>query len=106
MMHPLASRRLLALALLLSISDAATAGAQQAPAPTASVAVTRADLATRYLLMDAAYAAADSSARLADSTRAVLNRIFDRSTLSFFGGRFAVTAAMMDTAITMADPTY
>lgn len=68
--------------------------------------VTRADLAWRYLLMDGAYSAADSAGTLADSTRASLNRIFDRSTLSFFGGRFAVTAAMMDTAITLANPTY
>lgn len=56
--------------------------------------------------MDAAYAVADSANRLSDSTRATLNRIFDRSTLSFFGGRFATTAAMMDSAITMADPAY
>jgi predicted esterase len=76
--------------------------AAQPPAPT----VTRADLAWRYLLMDAAYAAADSAGTLPDSTRATLNRIFDRSTLSFFSGRFAVTAAMMDTAITLADSRY
>ena len=78
--------------------------AQAAPVP--SPAVSRADLAWRYLLMDAQYAAADSAGRLADSTRAALNRIFDRSTLSFFSGRFAVTAAMMDTAITLANPSY
>ncbi|WP_396223820.1 PHB depolymerase family esterase [Gemmatimonas sp.] len=107
MMNLRSVRRPCAVALLLSITGASTAVAQGAAAATAAPgAVTRADLATRYLLMDAAYAAADSSARLTDSTRAALNRIFDRSTLSFFGGRFAVTAAMMDTAITMADPTY
>lgn len=72
----------------------------------APAVVTRADLAWRYLLMDAAYTTADSAGRLTDSTRVALNRLFDRSTLSFFGGRFATTAAMMDSAITMADPTY
>ncbi|AMW06258.1 hypothetical protein GEMMAAP_18670 [Gemmatimonas phototrophica] len=84
-----------------SLSAAATLSAQNAPAP-----VSRADLAWRYLLMDANYATADSAGRLSDSTRAALNRIFDRSTLSFFGGRFTMTAAMMDTAITMASPSY
>jgi len=83
----------------IALSDAVSA--QPSPAP-----VSRADLAWRYLLMDANYAAADSTGGLADSTRAALNRIFDRSTLSFFGGRFAMTAAMMDTAITMATPSY
>ncbi len=83
---------------------ALTMGTPAGAQPTAST--TRADLAWRYLLMDGAYAAADSMGTLTDSTRATLNRIFDRSTLSFFGGRFAVTAAMMDTAITMANPAY
>ena len=78
-----------------------TAAAQ----PSAPV-VTRADLAWRYLLMDATYAASDSSGRLADSTRAALNRMFDRATLSFFGGKLSMTAAMIDSAITMADPSY
>lgn len=86
-----------AVALLLA---PATAAAQSA-AP-----VTRADLAWRYLAMDAAYATSDSTGRLTDSTKATLNRTFDRSTLSFFGGKFAVTAAMMDSAITLADPSY
>ena len=85
-------------AMMSMLVIAASAQAQQ---PT-----TRADLAWRYLLMDARYATADSTGRLSDSTRAALNRIFDRSTLSFFGGRFAMTAAMMDTAITLADPSY
>jgi predicted esterase len=84
-----------------TLCAATTLSAQSAPA-----SVSRADLAWRYLLMDANYSAADSANRLTDSTRAALNRIFDRSTLSFFGGRFAVTAAMMDTAITMATPSY
>lgn len=89
-------------AVAAAVAAPARPAAAQQPAPT----VTRADLAWRYLLMDAAYAAADSAGTLTDSTRATLNRIFDRSTLSFFGGRFATTAAMMDTAITLASPTY
>ncbi|WP_396215161.1 serine aminopeptidase domain-containing protein [Gemmatimonas sp.] len=101
-----AARRAAAgISLLLGIAAAAPAGAQSPAAP-APATVTRADLAWRYLLMDASYATADSVGRLSDSTRAAINRIFDRSTLSFFGGRFAMTAAMMDTAITMAAPTY
>lgn len=88
------------LALIASTLLAAKASAQGA------TTVTRADLAWRYLLMDERYAAADSAGRLTDSTRASLNRIFDRSTLSFFGGRLAMTATMMDTAITLADPAY
>lgn len=87
-------------ALLLTLAGT-TFGTLQA-----QESVTRADLAWRYLLMDANYSAADSTGRLTDSTRAALNRIFDRSTLSFFGGRFAITAAMMDTAITIASPSY
>lgn len=86
------------------IGSAGSAAAQGGPPSAATVS--RADLAWRYLLMDAQYAAADSTGRLTDSTRATLNRIFDRSTLSFFSGRFAVTAAMMDTAITLANPQY
>lgn len=85
---------------MAALTSGSPAGAQPA------TSTTRADLAWRYLLMDGAYAAADSTGTLTDSTRASLNRIFDRSTLSFFGGRFAVTAAMMDTAITMASPSY
>ena len=90
------------LLLLAAAAPLSLAGAQSPLAgPT-----TRADLAWRYLLMDGAYSAADSMGTLSDSTRAALNRIFDRSTLSFFGGRFATTAAMMDTAITFANPQY
>lgn len=85
---------------MVALAIGVPAGAQPASS------TTRADLAWRYLLMDGAFAAADSAGTLSDSTRATLNRIFDRSTLSFFGGRFAMTAAMMDTAITMASPTY
>jgi predicted esterase len=95
------------LTLLAGCAVPPLAGAQDTAAPSStSATVTRADLAWRYLLMDAAYATADSSNALTDSTRAALNRLFDRSTLSFFGGRFAVTAAMMDSAITMASPSY
>lgn len=90
---------LITAALLTSALRAAAVCAQDAT-------VTRADLATRYLLMDRAYASADSMGRLTDSVRAAANRLFDRSTLSFFGGRFAVTAAIMDSAITLVDPTY
>ncbi|MFY7921905.1 MAG: alpha/beta hydrolase [Gemmatimonas sp.] len=93
------------ISLLLGAAAAAPAGAQS-PATATPATVTRADLAWRYLLMDASYATADSAGQLSDSTRAAINRLFDRSTLSFFGGRFAMTAAMMDTAITMAAPTY
>ncbi len=93
----------MAFAVLSTVGAHRPACAQDVPVP---AAVTRADLAWRYLLMDAAYASADSSGRLADSTRATLNRVFDRSTLSFFGGRFGVTAAIMDTAITLANPGY
>lgn len=88
-------------ALGVSIGATFAASSLQAQSTT-----TRADLAWRYLIMDGAYAAADSTATLSDSTRATLNRIFDRSTLSFFGGRLAATAAMMDTAITLANPAY
>lgn len=87
---------------LAAAAPLSLAGAQSPQAGT----TTRADLAWRYLLMDGAYSAADSAGTLADSTRATLNRIFDRSTLSFFGGRFSTTAAMMDTAITLANPQY
>lgn len=92
------------LSLVLSAGVSPALNAQTTPADTATV--TRADLAWRYLLMDAAYARADSAGTLAAETRAAVNRLFDRSTLSFFGGRFAMTAAMMDSAITLADPAY
>ncbi len=95
-----AARVVIAAGTMATLAMGSPAGAQPASS------TTRADLAWRYLLMDGAYSAADSMGTLADSTRATLNRIFDRSTLSFFGGRFAVTAAMMDTAITLANPTY
>jgi len=73
--------------------------AQQAPA-TASAVIARADLADAYLRMDRAYA----TATLSDSVRALVNRQFDRATLSFFGGRFAAAIATIDsaTAVVMA----
>jgi len=59
----------------------------------------REELAKAYLRMDRAYAAADSAARISDSTRALVNRSFDRATLSFFGGRFAAAVAMIDSSV-------
>lgn len=61
---------------------------------TGAAAITRADLGDAYLRMDRAYA----SATLTDSARATINRQFDRSTLSFFGGRFAAAIAAIDSA--------
>ena len=63
-------------------------------AGTTTPAITRADLGDAYLRMDRAYA----SATLSDSARATVNRQFDRSTLSFFGGRFAAAIAAIDSA--------
>lgn len=54
--------------------------------------VTRADLAAAYLRLDRAYAAAT----LSDSARATINKMFDRSTLSFFAGQFARAVATID----------
>ena len=74
------------------------ASAQSAPVPTpaAGPAITRADLGAAYLRLDKAYA----SATLDDSTRSAINRLFDRSTLSFFAGRFAAAVAGVDSATT------
>ena len=65
--------------------------AQSASAPAAS-AVTRADLAAAYLRLDHVMA----SATLDDSTRASVSRAFDRSTLSFFAGKFAAAVGTID----------
>lgn len=66
---------------------------------TASAAnVARMELADGYLRMDRAYA----SAVLDDSTRERVNRQFDRSTLSFFAGKFALALAQMDSATATA----
>lgn len=62
--------------------------------PAATAAVTRADLGAAYLRLDKAYA----TATLDDSTRATINRKFDRATLSFFAGRFAAAVAGVDSA--------
>ncbi len=63
-----------------------------AQAASASTAVTRADLGMAYMRLDRVVAAKT----LDDSTRAHVNRAFDGSTLSFFGGRFAAAVATID----------
>lgn len=73
----------------------ATLAAQTSPAPTVTPTVTRADLSFAYLRIDKAYA----SAQLTDTVRAAVNRIFDRSTLSFFTGRLSATLATIDSAM-------
>lgn len=77
--------------------DAVAQGAAAAGA--APAAVTRDDLAKAYLRMDKAYAVADSLGAISDSTRARVNRTFDRATLSFFGGRFAAAVASIDSSV-------
>ncbi len=62
----------------------------------AQAASSRAELAAAYARMDKAYAAA--SPTLSDSMRASVNVQFDRSTLSFFVGRYAAALATMDSA--------
>lgn len=93
-----------ALALLAPQVGVSQTTAASAPASASAATITRADLATRYLLMDLRYSEADSAGRIADSTRAFINRTFDRSTLSFFAGRLGTTAAIMDTAINALGP--
>lgn len=83
-------------ATILSAVLGITAGAQGAPVAAPASTVSRADLAAAYVRMDKAYAAA--SATMDDTTRAKVNRQFDRSTLSFFTGRFAVTLSTIDSA--------
>ncbi|MCU0619553.1 MAG: alpha/beta hydrolase [Gemmatimonadaceae bacterium] len=68
------------------------------PTPTTGFP-TRLRTAGRYLRMDRAYAMADSLGRITDSTRAQVNRTFDRATLSFFGGRFAAAVASIDSSV-------
>jgi predicted esterase len=70
-----------------------------APATVTPAPVTRDDLAKAYLRMDKAYAVADSLGKISDSTRALVNRTFDRATLSFFGGRFAAAVASIDSSV-------
>lgn len=74
----------------------ALAAAQTAPGPV----VTRADLAAAYQRIDRAYV----SAQLTDTVRATVNRVFDRSTLSFFTGRLAATLSTIDTALALLPP--
>jgi predicted esterase len=59
--------------------------------------VTRADLGKAYLRLDRVVA----GLTLDDTTRARVNRAFDTSTLSFFGGRFAAAVGTID-SITVA----
>lgn len=69
-----------------------------------SITVARSALAAGYLRMDKAY----SRATLDDSTRAQVNRQFDRSTLSFFAGKLRAALAIMDSAtqlVTGSPPT-
>ncbi len=68
-------------------------------AQSAAPGTTRDDLASAYLRMDRAYAAADSLGRISDSARVQVNRTFDRATLSFFGGRFAAAVAAIDSSV-------
>jgi predicted esterase len=74
-------------ALTVPRHAAAQAAGTAAPAP-----VTRADLSKAYLRLDRVVAAMS----LDDSTRARVNRAFDGSTLSFFGGRFAAAVGTID----------
>lgn len=72
--------------LLMAAPDLAAA---QTPAP---AQVTRADLGKAYLRLDRVVA----GLTLDDTTRAHVNRAFDGSTLSFFGGRFAAAVGTID----------
>lgn len=90
--------------LMLGVLAARTAGAQGAGATPSAAAVSRADLAGRYLAMDGYYARADAAGRISDSLRAVVNRTFDKATLSFFGGRFAAAIASIDSSIMLLNP--
>jgi predicted esterase len=83
---PATCARALALLLLLPAPRVATA---QAPTP---APVTRADLGKAYLRLDRVAA----GLTLDDTTRARVNRAFDGSTLSFFGGRFAAAVGTID----------
>ena len=84
----------LAVALLLGLATPQRARTQVAVAP---VAVTRADLGKAYMRLDRVV----SALTLDDTTRARVNRAFDGSTLSFFGGRFAAAVGTID-SITVA----
>jgi predicted esterase len=88
-------------ATILAVVVPACSGAQAqpttAPSTAAPPAVTRADLGRAYLRLDRVVAALT----LDDTTRAHVNRAFDSSTLSFFGGRFAAAVGTID-SITVA----
>jgi predicted esterase len=86
---------------LAARAQAVTTSTAGAPA---AVAVSRADLAGRYLAMDGTYTRADAEGRITDSTRALVNRTFDKATLSFFGGRFAAAIASIDSSILLLSP--
>lgn len=62
------------------------------PAPAAPAPITRADLAAAYLRLDRVV----SAKTLDDSVRAIVNRAFDRSTLSFFAGKFLAAVTTID----------
>ena len=55
-------------------------------------AVTRADLAAAYMRLDRVV----STTTVDDSARATINRAFDRSTLSFFAGKFLAAVTTID----------
>lgn len=71
-------------ALLVCAFVLADAGAQRA--------VTRADLAAAYMRLDRVV----STTTVDDSARATINRAFDRSTLSFFAGKFLAAVTTID----------
>lgn len=79
-------------AQLLANPVPAQSAVRTKPTAVSANPVTRADLAAAYLRLDRAYAAAT----LSDSARSAINRMFDRSTLSFFAGQFARAVATID----------
>lgn len=87
---------LVVITLVASVPTIGAQGAAQGAAQSAAATITRADLAAAYLRLDQAMA----GATLADSTRANVNRAFDRATLSFFGGRFAAAIFTIDSTTT------
>ncbi len=89
----LTSSRVFALTVLLALPPTAVR-AQDAAAPQRTV--TRADLAAAYMRLDRVI----SPKMLDDSARAAVSRAFDRSTLSFFGGRFLAAITTIDSLTT------
>ncbi len=81
--------------LLLGMLAPCVMVAQAAPAAAATT-VTRADLGKAYLRLDRVVA----GLTLDDTTRARVNRAFDGSTLSFFGGKFAAAVGTIDSLTT------